>query len=337
VLRHRFATGVTLVVCVLASAGRAAAETIAIVTASPYSDEAARYFRTQVDQPAALIETRNARDLEAFVREARRRWHKDLIVVLDAERATVSVVRPSDGTISSRALDLKATSAPYAVALAAVELLEIVRAAPRAHAAALPRPASSRPMVPRAAVAIGLVESVSKNGQIGLLQPTTGIDIELSRDPNSFWVAFGVHATGLSPMRRSQILLLPDGPDENGTIEYARTEVSLRLSMGDRQGAGAAVGYADFGAAAARTTAYDRTVTAVSSDERALFWLGLGGELRYRLGADFSLGIGAGGAFLPVTSTFFASPAGAASPVPAFEESPIEFRAKIALVWESPP
>jgi hypothetical protein len=323
-------------VCVLASASRAVAETIAVVTASPASDEAARYFRTQVDQPAALIETKNARDLEALVREARLKWRKDLVVVLDAERATVSVVRPSDGTISSRALDIKASSAPYAVALAAVELLEIVRTAPPARAAALPQPVP-RPLVPRAAVDIGLVESVSKNGEIGLLQPTVGIDIELSRDPSSFWVGFGVHATGLSPMRRSQILLLPEGPDENGTIEYARTEVSLRLSIGDRQGASAAVGWADIGAAVARTTAFDRTVTAIATDQRPLFWLGLGGELRYRLGADFSLGIGAGGAFLPVTSTFFASPPGAASPVAAFEESPIEFRARIALIWESSP
>src|SRR5262245_63445445 len=54
--------------------------------------------------------------------------------------------------------------------------------------------------------------------------------------------------------------IFPDGPDENGAIEYARTEVSLRLSIGDRQGASAAVGWADIGAAVARTTAFDRTV-----------------------------------------------------------------------------
>jgi hypothetical protein len=330
------AIGAAVVAAVAASTSLASAETIAIVTTTPASDEAARYFRTQVDQPVAQVETSNARDLEALVREARRKWQKDLIVVIDTERATVSVVRPWDGTISSRALDLKATSAPYAVALAAVELLEIVRAAPPARAAALPRPAP-RPIVPRASVDIGLVESVSKNGEIGLLQPTTGIDIELSRDPSSFWVAFGVHGTGLSPMRRAQILILPEGPDENGAIEYARTEVSLRLSIGDRQGSSAAVAWADVGAAVARATAFDRTVTAVATDQRTLFWLGLGGELRYRLGADFSLGVGAGAAFLPVTSTFFASPPGSATPVSAFEESPIEFRARVALIWESSP
>lgn len=331
-----FAIGAAALVAFLATASLASAETIAIVTASPASDEAARYFRTQVDQSVAEVDTANARDLDELVREARRRWRKDLIVVIDTERATVSVVRPWDGTISSRALDIKASSAPYAVALAAVELLEIVRAAPPARAAALPRPAP-RPIAPRASVDIGLIESVSKNGEIGLLQPTTGVDIELSREPSSFWVAFGVHATGLSPMRRSQILILPEGPDENGSIEYARTEVSLRLSIGDRQGSSAAVAWSDIGAAVTRVTAYDRTVTAVATDQRTLFWLGLGGELRYRLGADFSLGIGAGGAFLPVTSTFFASPPGSATPVPAFEESPIEFRARIALIWESSP
>jgi hypothetical protein len=331
-----FARGAALFACIVASPGLAGAETIAIVTASPSSDAAARYFRTQVDQPAAKLETSNARDLDALVREARHKWHKDLIVVIDADRATVSVIRPWDGTISSRALDESASSAPYAVALAAVELLEIVRAAPPAKAAALPG-APVRPLVPRASVDIGLVESVSKNGEIGLLQPTTGIDIELSREPHAWWIAFGVHATGLSPMQRAQTLLLPKGADENGVIEYARTEVSLRLSIGDRQGQSAAVGYCDIGAAVARATAYDRTTTAIASDQRPLFWLGVGGELRYRLGADFSLGVGAGGAFLPVTSTFLASPPGAAAPVPAFEESPIEFRARLSLIWESPP
>src|SRR5689334_14205334 len=113
--------GAAVVVALVAFTSLATAETIAIVFASPASDEAARYFRTQVDQSVPQIETANARDLEALVREARRRWRKDLIVVIDADRATVSVVRPWDGTISSRALDLRANSAPYAVALAAVE------------------------------------------------------------------------------------------------------------------------------------------------------------------------------------------------------------------------
>lgn len=331
----RFGAGAALVACILGVVSLSRAETVQVVTASPASDAAARYFRTQVDLPAVNLETPNARDLETLVTEARRQGRRDLIVVIDAERATVSVVRPWDGTISTRKLDESATSAPYAVALAAVELLEIVRVAPPARAAALPRP--TPPILPRAAVDIGLVESVSKNGEIGLLQPTTGIDIELGRETSPWWIGFGVHGTGLSPMRRAQTLLLSKGPDENGSIEYARTEVSLRLSIGDRQGQSAAVGWCDFGAAVARATAYDQTVTVVSADQRTLFWLGVGGELRYRLGADFSLGIGAGGAFLPVTSTFFASPPGAKTPITAFEESPVEFRARVALVWESPP
>lgn len=334
--RQPFLRSAALLACVAVLSSRALAETIAIVTAPGTSEEAARYFRSQVDRPVAALETTNARDLDALVREARQKWHKDLIVIIDAERATVSVIRPWDGTISSRALDESASSAPYAVALAAVELLELVRAAPPARSAALPG-APMRPIVPRASVDIGILESVSKNGEIGLLQPTTGVDIELSREPHAFWIAFGVHATGLSPTQRTQPLLLPKGTDEKGVIEYARTEVSLRLSIGDRQGQSAAVGWCDVGAAVARATAYDRTVTAIASDQRTLFWLGVGGELRYRLGADFSLGIGAGGAFLPVTSRFIASPPGAAAPVPAFEESPVEFRARLALIWESPP
>ena len=336
VRRPVFVAGAAFAACIMGLSSRAGAETIVVVTASPSSEAAVGYFRTQVDAPVTSLDTSNARDLEALVHEARHKGRLDLIVVIDVERATVSVVRPWDGTISTRELDERATSAPYAVALAAVELFEIVRTAPRAHAAALPGPPPS-PILPRAAVGIGLVESVSKNGEIGLLQPTTGIDIELSRDPGSWWLAFGVHGTGLSPMRRTQVLLLPKGPDQKGSIEYARSEVSLRLSIGDRKGQSAAVGWLDLGAAVARTTAYDQTVTAVATDQRTLFWLGVGGELRYTLGADFSLGIGAGGAFLPVTSEFFVSPPGDKAPVTGFEESSVEFRATIALIWESPP
>src|SRR5204863_7771353 len=117
----------------------ALADTVALITATPASDAAARYLSAQIDLPVVRRYSANARHLDKLVEEARASWREDLVVIVDADRAVVSVVRPADGTIGSRALSSSAARAPYAIALAAVELLELVRGAPPAHAAALPR------------------------------------------------------------------------------------------------------------------------------------------------------------------------------------------------------
>ena len=218
----------------------AGAETVALVTASSSSDEAARYLATQIDLPVVRRETPNARHLDALVTEARTSWHEDLVVVIDTDNAVVSVVRPADGTIGSRALSPTAVSAPYAVALAAVELLEIVRSAPPARSAALPSPESSG-VGTRWSFDAGIVQSVTTSGNIGLLQPTIGADLELGRPRRSVWFSLGLHATGLAPIQRQQVLLLASGPDDRGIIQYGKNEVGLRLGIGHRQGAAAAV------------------------------------------------------------------------------------------------
>jgi hypothetical protein len=312
-----------------------AMQTVAIVTASPASNEAAAHLRTQIDHPVVFRATPNARFLDALMAEARDSWPEELVVVVDTERAVVSVVRPSDGTIGSRTLAPSAARAPYAVALAAVELLEIVERAPEARSAALPE-RQPRGLRTRLALDFGLLQSVSTNGEVGLFRPTAGVDLEFSQERNPVWVGVGVHGSGLAPMHRDQALVLPGGPDERGSIEYARNEVSLRPSIGHRQGPAAVVGWLDLGLASVRTTARDGDSNVVAVDSRAAFWLGLGGELRYTIGAGFSLGIGAGVAWLPVTSRFYASPPGTPSAVPAFVEGALELRARAAVVWEAP-
>jgi hypothetical protein len=316
----------------LATTG-AHAEGVALVTASEGSDEAGRYLSNQLDIPVVKRPSAHARDLDALVAEARAGWHEDFVVVLDAERAVVSVLRPADGTMSSRALAPSAARAPYAVALAAVELLDVVRSAPPARAAALPAPPPHHRRIGPVLDA-GLVQSVSTNGDIVLLQPTVGVGLQVPLGTGDSWYSAGVHADGLSPMNRGQVLLLPTGAQERTSLQYARSEIELRLGGGTRHGPAAIAGWGDGGLAFIDVSVQDGDARTLVRDRRTAFWLGLGGELRYSFWAGLALGIGAGGAWFPVTSRFHASPPGSRSSLVALQEGTLELRARAALVWE---
>jgi hypothetical protein len=331
-------TAVALTVVALvfgaASAAGASATAVAIVTATPASDAAAQYLATQIDLPTVRRNTENARHLERLVVEARTKWPEDLVVVVDADGATVSVLRPSDGTIGSRALAESATRAPYAVALAAVELLEIVRNAPPAHAPVMRPP--SRSLVLRMAFDFGLVQSVGTSGNLGLLEPTTGVDVAFARPASPVWFIAGIHAMGLVPSRRDLTLVLPTG-DSRGRVDYVRDELSTRFGIGHRQGPSAVFGWGDVGVAFIHVHAQDSQGTFSSNDSRAAIWLGLGAELRYTVVGGLALGIGAGVAFLPVASRFYASPPGSSTALTALQEDGLDLRARASVIWEFEP
>jgi hypothetical protein len=307
---------------------------VAIVTASPASNAAARYLATQIDLPTDRRESKNARRLDKLLPEARASWPEDLVVVVDAEQATVSVLRPSDGTISSRALDESATRAPYALALAAVELLEIVRNAPPAHGP--PTHAPPRSLVLRLSADFGLIQSVGTSGNLGLLEPTVGVDVAFTRPGSPVWLLTGIHATGLVPSEHDLSLVLPAGPSR-GRDDYNRDELSARFGIGHRQGPSAVLGWADTGIAFIHVHAGDSAGTFTSDDRRAAIWLGLGAELRYTVVSGLALGIGAGVAFLPVASRFFASPPGSSTELTALQEDSLELRARASVIWEFEP
>jgi hypothetical protein len=315
--------------------GAASGTAVAIVIASPASDSAARYLATQIDLPTVRRGSDNARQPDLLLKEARAKWHEDLVVVVDSERGTVSVVRPSDGTIGSRTLSADAAAAPYAVALAAVELLEIVRNAPPAHA---PPEQSRSPkgVVVHVAFDAGIVQSVGTSGNLGLLQPTFGFDVGFSRHSSPVWLLAGVHASGLVPTERDLTLLLPSGPTR-GSVDYVRNEVSLRLGIGHRDGPSAVFGWADLGLAFIHLRAEDTQGTFSAVDERTSIWLGLGAELRYTVVGGFALGIGAGVAFLPVHSRFYVSPQGSTTELTALQEDGLELRARASVIWEIDP
>ncbi len=312
----------------------AQAETVALVTASPSSEAAARYFSTQTELPVVRRQSHNSRDLDALVGEARTSWPEALVVVLDADRAVVSVLRPGDGTVGSRRLDAPAAAAPYAVALAAAELLEIVRDAPSARAAALV-PTVPPPLTTRWVIGLEVLETVSINGDVGLVRPAAGVDLDVSPRASSLWLGIGLHVSGLVPLQRDQVLVLPNGPDDHGRLEYERNELSLRVALGQRYGRAEALGYAEGGVAFIDVKAIDHRADLVAEDNRATPWFGFGAELRYRLWAGVSLGVGAGLAWLPSPSSFYTSPPGPSATVPALAEGSVEIRARAGFAWSS--
>jgi hypothetical protein len=319
----------------VSAAGAAAGNTVAIVIASPASDSAARYLATQIDLPTVRRGSDNARQPDLLLKEARAKWNEDLVVVVDSERGTVSVVRPSDGTVGSRTLSADAAAAPYAVALAAVELLEIVRNAPPAHTPP-EQSRSPRGVVVHLAFDAGIVQSVGTSGNLGLLEPTIGFDVGFSRSKSPVWLLAGVHASGLVPSERDLTLILPAGPTR-GSVEYLRNEVALRFGIGHRVGPSAVFGSADLGLAFIRLHAQDSLGTSSVIDQRTSIWLGLGAELRYTVVGGFALGIGAGVAFLPVPSRFYASPQGSSTELTALREDGVELRARASVIWEIDP
>ncbi|HEX4338983.1 MAG TPA: hypothetical protein VH062_23915 [Polyangiaceae bacterium] len=335
-MQRLIAVALAVVVLIFGSTAHAAASNaVAIVTASPASDAAARYLATQIDMPTVRRDTRNARRLGPLTAEARANWSEDLVVVVDAELATVSVLRPSDGTIGSRTLGESATRAPYAVALAAVELLEIVRNAPPAHGATSP-PAPPSSLVLRLSTDFGLVQSVGTSGNLSLLEPTLGVDVQFARRGSPVVVLGGIHATGLLRTQHDLTLILPAG-DRRGRVDYVRDELSARFGIGHRQGPSAVFGYTDIGVAFIHAHAEDSAGSFSSDDRRAAIWLGLGAELRYTVVGGLALGIGAGVAFLPVASRFYASPPGSSTELTALREDGLDLRARASIIWEFEP
>jgi hypothetical protein len=328
-------TAGVVVACALLLAQKAHAEdSVAVLTASPASEEAARYLSSQTDLPVVRRTSINTRNLGALLEEARAGWREPFVVVLDSDQGLVSVLRPEDGTMSSRALAPKAAAAPYVVAVAAAELLDLVLHAPPAQAATRAETALPSGVLARLRLDVGVLQTVAINGQIGLLQPTAGADFLFAAPTSTTWLGVGMHMSGLGHVRRTQVLSLSAAEERNGAIEYSRNELSLRLLVENRQGHITAAGWGDLGFAFVRATALDSSERQLANDRRQALWLGLGAEFRYALIAGFSLGLGVGGAWFPVTSQFYASPPGAPA-VPAFEESAFDLRARATIGWEA--
>jgi len=305
---------------------------VAVLAASPESRAAAERLAAQIDLPTIPRESPRARDLRALVREARDGYPETLVVVLDAERATVSALRPRDGTIGSRALSPAAAREPYALALAAAELLELVRAAPLAEAASLPPPTPRSP-TSSVSVTLGVQQSTGSSGPLAQLAPSVGLGIIGPAAPGAAFFGVGLVATGLGPERRQPLALSLPGGEVEGELAYTREELSLRPRVGLRDGPVALSAFFDLGGLRATARAREAGGREVLEDRRITAWVGAGGELGYSLGAGFSLDLAAGLAIFPSISRYFPGPRGGADGAPSLEENGAEARARVAIGW----
>lgn len=341
--RVRSVARLALVFAVLAVTSSAWAQTVAVVTTSPAGDSAATYLESQIDYPVQRRTTEHAAETDALMAEARAHWQEDLVVVIDADNAVIRVLRPRDGTVASRTLDKQTASAPYAISLAAVELLELVNNAPSAKKPATRAPPKTKPPPPppaqRLAIAPWLGALFVQNGDVGLLQPIVGVELQLKKDRSGLWYSFGLNAAGLTSAERRQAIFFANGSSEPGSVTYRRDQVALRAGVGHRQASGCALGFFDIAAAHISVTARDASDQKLGTSARwAPLLLSLGGELRYALGAGFYAGIGAGLAWLPSAHRYYAAPANSPVRTAVFREGVFEFRAQpISLIWESQP
>ncbi len=348
-MRRAIAAGVAATAFFLASF--AWAQSVAVVAATPADEAVVIYLTQQFEGGVTWRVAANARDPEALMAEART-WPERLVVMVDSQQAVVRVLRVSDGTILSRRLDPATATAPYAVALAGVELLELAGHAPEtapppAVAAEPPRqeppslPPASPPPKPhqvelRVSVTAGGVFTHSIDGDVGLNQAFFGAGFVLIL-PRQWNLAIELRGAGLGSDDQT---VRPLSRISSATVEYDRTELGLRLTAGQRDGRLVASGYLEGGPAFVDASGV-ATLPRDSPDgdegeeiqggaDRLAPWFGGGGELRYMLIGGFSVGASAGVVLFPRA---FSYEAGGET---AFDEGNVHLRAQALVMWEGP-
>lgn len=208
-------------------------------------------------------------DLDALLVHARESWADELVIVADLARATIVVVRPSDGTIVERTLDRRAIRSSYAVARALVELVEVAREAPPAVSAALPRPARAPPtrrLFFTSDAGWTLISGIADANVLSGPSASVGLRIVSSS------TRFGAIALrGLPTLQSSHRVA-------NLRTTYQRTDLSLEGAWGRLLGRAAISLLAE--ATLSRIAIDARDASESESHRRVALWLGLGGDVR---------------------------------------------------------
>ena len=339
-----------LVVASFALGGAARAERVGIVAAGPEDEAAARHLSRQLASGGTVRRTTRAHDPEALLARERREWHDDLVVVLDARRASVFVLRPRDGAILSRALDeATAETSPYSMAVAAGELLDLARveqppespgspaARPEPPAPLRPEPVAQVPaepprdLAPRDdyvldyALGLGVREAKALDGDLSLIEPTLSAALEIGRRHASSWVTTGVAGSTFG----HDVRAFPLVSGKIDRITYDRSEIALLLGVGESSGRAVLGAWYGLGVALAHLRAADSTAAAMADDSRQALVQGLGGEVGYDLGWGGGIGAGMGVAWVTNPSHF------RVESVEVLREGQIELRAQAGFLWRT--
>jgi hypothetical protein len=253
---------------------------------------AAQHLRAQLDVGTRVLTTTLASDLQALLKAARSSWSEPYAIVLDTPRARISILRPADGTVLSRAIDTTIAEAPYAVALTASELFDLARSNVRGRAVVdegvetHEAPGLDGSLAIDAALAL----SASPGHEVSLVQPMIGAAFVLRGSGSRWWASLGLR-TRMFGARETRAADL--------SIRYDRIDASLRLLFARDQGAFDVALAIEAGGSQTRVLAKDDTGLVLAEDDRLVPWGGAGIEAHIGIAGGLSFTSAAGLLFVP--------------------------------------
>ncbi|MCC7380559.1 MAG: hypothetical protein IT384_01915 [Deltaproteobacteria bacterium] len=307
-----------------AALGAAAREVTVVYApdAGTIAPVAARHLADRLEAPPA-VRTATTVELPDLLAAARGAWSTAFVVVLAPERGQVTVIRAEDGTALSRFLDRRAfAESPYALAVAAAELLELARrprgdpSAPEMQAVLL----AGWSFLASAGVALGS----GPGDEPVLFQPSLVAALLYRGSGHAWWTSIGMGARFLGAADAA----LGDGEDAL-TTSYRTEELELTAAIGLSSGdldVGLTTG---IGGSYTRVSVRRPGGEPIAEDQRLVAWVPFGSELRYALGRGFWLGFSAEVGFVPRPARYLV--AGRVS----LEEGGVRGTASLSLVWAS--
>jgi hypothetical protein len=315
---------------VLAAALPARAEhrEVAILIAGPADEPVAAQLGEVLPEPPTRRTAGGIESDRALI-EAAAAFPEPFVIALDVGHGIVRVLRVEDATVVSRAFDPAAAgTAPYAVALAVAELLELAREAPRASPD-LPAPAAARGRTPapaalrlRVAILGGGSFSAAVDESTSWLAPAIAAQALVGRGHDPWWFGAGVTGAPIAQFSREVV-------DQGFVVHYRRSEIGAQLIAARRVRSTTLLLSIDGIAAWVRAVAESPTAT-LPDHRRITLGLGPGVALRLDLGAGISLQVGATGIYTPGPARYLVRRSVVIS------EGFFQVRGGVMLGWESP-
>jgi hypothetical protein len=351
-----------MIVATVLVAPNALAQNVAVVAATPSDEPAAQHLMTQIEGDATRRTTELAREPEKLIEQAQAQWSERMVVVIDTESGTVKVLRTWDGMVLTRSLERAvARSSPYAVAVAAVELLELAgHEPPRRENPSVPDPvpvlpppltppapvlqrpdlepeaspeeptprARTTPRKLRAVLNVGGLLTVSLGGDVTLIQPTIGLGMIVEPLAGDWWLGIDGHGAAFGSRNRGVVPADREAGSELD-VRYEREELGLRLSTGEGSAYTGLFGFLNGGLAFISVIPRGEDGSPVGGRDRVGVWGGAGGGLRYSLDPGPGIELSVGGMLLSGGRTY------RAVDTPAYDEGPFHLRVAAGVFWGS--
>lgn len=283
----------------------------------PFGAETAHHLSDQLENLEILKTTTSALSASALVPRAAADWPDHLVVALDNSSHQVVVVRPKDGTVLSRALDPGQRTTPYAVAVAALELLDLAGEEVGRVAVQTSTAGASLSV---AVEGTGVISwAPSGEGLVPMIGAGAWLALRGSR--SSWWGAVGLGAR-----------ILGEHLAETGAyrIDYDRLDFEARFGLGRHYGRLEGLLSADVGGSIVAIETTTLAGVVASREQRVSPCAGLSLEGRLRLGAGFALKASTGLSFVVNRARFLVQGE------PVFEEGAIRWTSGLGVLWESP-